>query len=233
MFKRFIVRNNKSIILLVEDNLDILDLKSKISDKLKLKNLDFFLTHNGRLLKDSKKINSYDIDNYDIIDINFRKRGGFALAIMIVAIIAILVILAKPLVQLIIAIGQIIGLLFHFLAIFPPLLEVVISLFNPRLFINDLIFGVSFGIKSLISGMMSSVDAGSSSNKSKSSPGSIPTVCVPPTLMNLMLLVICPPLALFLDRGVQGFFLVVVCAGLTMKLYYFPGLIFAALHILC
>jgi len=40
-------------------------------------------------------------------------------------------------------------------------------------------------------------------------------------------------LALFMDRGIQGMFLVIVCAILTVKLYYFPGLIFAALHILC
>jgi hypothetical protein len=33
--------------------------------------------------------------------------------------------------------------------------------------------------------------------------------------------------------GLHGIFLVVICTILTVWCYYFPGLIFAALHILC
>ena len=58
-------------------------------------------------------------------------------------------------------------------------------------------------------------------------------VCVAPTLINLIILVVCPPLALYKDRGLKGFFLVIVCALLTYYLYYFPGFLFAALHIMC
>jgi len=52
-------------------------------------------------------------------------------------------------------------------------------------------------------------------------------------LMNLIILVVCPPLALYKDRGITGLFLVIVCALLTYYLYYFPGFLFAALHIMC
>ena len=58
-------------------------------------------------------------------------------------------------------------------------------------------------------------------------------VCVPPTLMNIIILILCPPLAIFLDKGLKGFFPTIICSLMTYFLYYFPGLIFAALHVLC
>jgi uncharacterized membrane protein YqaE (UPF0057 family) len=118
----------------------------------------------------------------------------------------------------------------------PKLIRVILSIFNPRKFMDDIIFGISYGISSLMSGIFSSINSGTSESKSKrfgDDTSKIPKVCVSPTIFNLVLLLICPPLALFMDRGIQGMFLVIVCAILTVKLYYFPGLIFAALHILC
>ena len=58
-------------------------------------------------------------------------------------------------------------------------------------------------------------------------------VCVAPTMVNLIILVLCPPLQLFLYKGMKGIVLVIICALLTYYCYYFPGLIFAALHVLC
>ena len=31
-------------------------------------------------------------------------------------------------------------------------------------------------------------------------------VCVPPTMVNIIFLILCPPLALFLQNGIKGFF---------------------------
>jgi len=69
------------------------------------------------------------------------------------------------------------------------------------------------------------------------------SVCVKPTVINLIILVLCPPLALYLHlgrggiNGITGFFyllfMVIVCSGMTYYMYYFPGFLFAALHILC
>ena len=117
----------------------------------------------------------------------------------------------------------------------PKAIEVVLLLFNPKKFIDDILFGVTYGIKSVVGGMISSVESGSSSNPDEENPDSVPKVCVPPSLFNLLILVICPPLALMIHNGgsFQGIFLVVVDAILTVSCYYFPGLIFAALHILC
>ena len=121
----------------------------------------------------------------------------------------------------------------EFVQIFPPLLQTILIIFDPKRFINDLIFGVSYGIKAVIKGMMDSMDTGSTAQKKPEDESKIPQVCIPPTMANLFILLICPPLALFINRGLQGMFLVIVCAILTVKLYYFPGFIFAALHILC
>ena len=119
------------------------------------------------------------------------------------------------------------------LELVPKAIEVVLLLFNPKKFIDDLIFGISYGIKLIVGGMMDSIDSGTVSNKEEN-PDDVPKVCMSPSLFNLIILLICPPLALMIHvGGVKGIFLTVICAILTVWCYYFPGLIFAALHILC
>ena len=57
--------------------------------------------------------------------------------------------------------------------------------------------------------------------------------CVRPTWLRLILMVLCPPLALFMKVGLTGWFYVLLCTILTVYGYYFPGLIYATMHILC
>ena len=87
----------------------------------------------------------------------------------------------------------------------------------------------------MISGVMSSISSGTVKNAEKQDPESIPKTCMAPSTFNLFLMVLCPPLALVLHNGLAltNFFNVLLCGILTVKLYYFPGLIFAAMHILC
>ena len=120
------------------------------------------------------------------------------------------------------------------LELVPKAIEVVMLLFNPKKFIDDIIFSITYGIKLVVGGMMDSMDAGTKSNKEED-PDNVPKVCLPPSLFNLIILIICPPLALLINygAGLNGIFLVVICTILTVWCYYFPGLIFAALHILC
>ena len=52
--------------------------------------------------------------------------------------------------------------------------------------------------------------------------------------MSILLLIICPPLAIFFKLGfLKGFISAIICGVLCVKLYYFPGLLFAILHVLC
>ena len=57
--------------------------------------------------------------------------------------------------------------------------------------------------------------------------------CVRPTWLRLIIMVLCPPLALFMKVGLTGWYYVLLCTILTVYGYYFPGLIYATMHILC
>ena len=57
--------------------------------------------------------------------------------------------------------------------------------------------------------------------------------CIRPTWFRLVLMILCPPLALFMKVGLAGWYYVVLCTILTIYGYYFPGLIYATMHILC
>ena len=57
--------------------------------------------------------------------------------------------------------------------------------------------------------------------------------CLDPTLGMILLLVICPPLAIVYKMGAAGLVSAIICGVLCVKLYYFPGLLFAILHVLC
>ena len=58
-------------------------------------------------------------------------------------------------------------------------------------------------------------------------------VCVSPSLFRLIILVLCPPLAIFLHKGLAGILSVILCSLMTYFLYYFPGFIYAALIVFC
>ena len=121
------------------------------------------------------------------------------------------------------------------LALFPKVIESILLLFNPKKFIDDVIFAITYGIKSVVGGMMSSMDSGTKSNNEDEGPNSGPKICMPPSIFNLIALVLCPPLAIMLNSNevFEGIFRSIICAILTVWCYYFPGLIFAAIHILC
>ena len=55
--------------------------------------------------------------------------------------------------------------------------------------------------------------------------------CVKPTFLEVIILILCPPLAIFIRKGMKGFLTILVTTILTC-FYYFPGVLFASLHIL-
>lgn len=46
--------------------------------------------------------------------------------------------------------------------------------------------------------------------------------------LNIIAIIVCPPLGVFMSYGLKGIFKILICAGLSL-LYYFPGLIYALL----
>jgi uncharacterized membrane protein YqaE (UPF0057 family) len=57
--------------------------------------------------------------------------------------------------------------------------------------------------------------------------------CVPPTLFRLIIMILCPPLGLFLHLGLKGWLHVLIATFLTLFCFYFPGLLYVVLHVLC
>jgi uncharacterized membrane protein YqaE (UPF0057 family) len=55
--------------------------------------------------------------------------------------------------------------------------------------------------------------------------------CMPSSIVKMLLLVLCPPLALILNVGLGGLLYVIICSLLTY-FFYFPGLIYASLYIM-
>ena len=55
--------------------------------------------------------------------------------------------------------------------------------------------------------------------------------CLGPSVLEILILLLCPPLAIFIRKGLKGFFTIVITAVFTY-FYYLPGLIYASLHVL-
>lgn len=143
---------------------------------------------------------------------------------------------------------------------FAEILPAAITIFNPVQLLNDIITGVFLGIKVVLVGIADIIlsgpkfaydkckDAGEGLfgyRRSRNSEGKLNAeaefekakkdgrVCMKPSTFILLATILCPPLGLFLHLGFTGFFHILVCTFLTVKAYYFPGLIYSVMHMLC
>jgi uncharacterized membrane protein YqaE (UPF0057 family) len=149
-------------------------------------------------------------------------------------------------------------LLVLFLEFIPKMLGVAMDIFNPTKLINDIIGGtiaaftlIGKRIMDLVNprtyfGSDPNIDPGkqedifgakpekdSITGKYNSPHKSKGKKCLPPTMTRMVLLMLCPPFALFLHLGLSGWISIIICSLLTVYGFYFPGLIYATLHILC
>ena len=241
------IKYNTNLLQLYNIN-DFNELKTNINTKLKLNSNNYYLIFNNKLLTQHNfnNIEKQNTNTNIIVDLNLKIVGGILKKAM-----KIVFKLLNPIVSafkdIIMAVVTMTGLLVDFAKIFFNLVKASITIFTPDKFINDVLYGSTAGIKLIFSSFLGSInsDLVSDSSKKNTSGGSGPfgvneeskagnkAICIPPTLTNIIFLIICPPLALFLHRGVKGTFQIILCAGLTYYLYYFPGFIYAALHILC
>ena len=145
--------------------------------------------------------------------------------------------------------GEMAGLLVEVII---NIIKLIPNIFNPNKLLNDVIYGTTIGINSMITAIMDKIGNIGTSGEDKDADGTggifgiedaSKAVCSSPTWINLLILVLCPPLALYLrlgKGGIYGFaawiytiFMVIVCSGMTYYMYYFPGFLFAALHVMC
>ena len=165
--------------------------------------------------------------------------------------------IAEPLKVIVDAILKLVEFVILLVTAIPEVLKVAIQIFNPVAVLNDVIAGSFLGIKIILRSIGDIFKNGpkykynkcsdtgegifgfrrvrdENGNLIESVDGSIKNrKCIEPTFINLLIMVLCPPLALFLHLGVRGWFQVLVCAFLTVKTYYFPGLIYAVMHLIC
>ena len=158
----------------------------------------------------------------------FKDKGGFL----------------KPIIGPIIGIAKAFTYIGEFcttlIGIFVNILELIPNIFSPDKLINDIIYGITEGIKTMFSSLMGSVsprpkkkNGGGEEQGLFGSEDQNKVVCIKPTVFNLIILIICPPFALLLKDGLKAWYLIIICALMTYYLYYIPGFIFAALHVLC
>jgi len=161
---------------------------------------------------------------------HFEDNGGGIFAPIVSPIISIA--------KVFVSIGEIVG---KILEVFVLIFKLIPSILSPEKLLNDVIYGSITGITSMITAIFENIQNlfGDSNSKSDSNNGIFgienkkKQVCIKPTIINLVILIVCPPLALFINKGWKSFFMIIVCALMTYYMYYFPGFLFAALHILC
>ena len=160
--------------------------------------------------------------------------------------------LFSPIIKVASMFMDILKLVFTLLKWFPKLIDIVVNLLNPVVFIKDILSGVFKGLELIViaffdilvntpreKGDQTGVGKGGifpngvfGTNNKDGTPQPNAT-CVPPSTLKLILMVLCPPYVVFNKYGLlRGWHLTLFCCFLTYW-YYFPGLMFASLHILC
>jgi uncharacterized membrane protein YqaE (UPF0057 family) len=168
--------------------------------------------------------------------------------------------LFKPMINIGLGFIKLIELIKEVILFLVEILPILPKIFNPINLINDIITGIVMGVKLILNSVIGSVSPSNlfGSNKRKQYKRSEDTgsgifgmrgnydrktnklsnknknkVCIRPTLLRMILMVLCPPLALLQHLGLRGWFNVVICGILTIYGYYFPGLMYSMMHILC
>ena len=118
----------------------------------------------------------------------------------------------------------------------PKLLSLFMIFTDPAKVIKDTVYGIVTGIKMIFEAIFDATLGSVSKNFKPYFVGDQKEnkdteECISPTYMELLILILCPPLAIFIRKGIKALFVILIAAALTY-LYYFPGLIYATLYIL-
>ena len=144
-----------------------------------------------------------------------------------------------PIIALAIALVKLGELITNLMKIIPKILNLFAIFTDPAKVIKDIFFGLFTGVYMILEAtldmifgdmyraMGGEVDEGD--NGGSMDDGS---KCIPPSMVKLILLVLCPPLAVMLEVGLAGLLYVLICCFLTY-FFYFPGLIYGSLFVLC
>ena len=221
LFDDTIKKYNVSKDISTKNLIKLIKKTTNINSEIKLKNNTHLLKYNLTLLEQN-------IKNNDNLYIYTPINGGF---------IDLLIKLITGMADLFMNIGTLVN---DLISIIVNILELIPAIFDPDKLLNDVIYGAMTGITGMITALAGKLTGGSDPKEEDPGSGGVfgiedtkKAVCIKPTFINLLILVICPPLALYLNKGWKGIFMVIICGLMTYYMYYFPGFLFAALYILC
>ena len=138
---------------------------------------------------------------------------------------------------------EIFGLVSKFIDWMLTVIDIIPTIFDPPVLIDDILFAITSSINliaSKFSGDIKNLYNSPEDDTAESGPFGVSNEkrnaysCMDPSWSQILLLVICPPMAIIYKLGFwAGFISSIICGVLCVKLYYFPGLLFAILHVLC
>ena len=127
-------------------------------------------------------------------------------------------------------------LLIKLFDIFTMLFPIIPLIFDPVRLVNEVITGIVLGITTLFQAFLDLFNPSTyfSSNKSKKKTNLDTIKCdkYDMTALNIIILVICPPFAIFQRYGAEKFWQIILCAFLSVYCYYIPGLVYALMLVL-
>ena len=164
----------------------------------------------------------------------------------------LLIPIMEPAVVIVEAVLKVLSIVIILITWIPEILKLTLEILNPVKLVNDGINGVVLSAKILFKNIENSISNVTSSKydkckdngsglfglkRTRDATGKITgnngKKCVPPTMFRLILMILCPPLALFLKVGIKGWFQVLISIFLTVFCFYFPGLLYVVMHVLC
>ena len=130
---------------------------------------------------------------------------------------------------------NLINIIVKLIKVFPKFLSIFTYILDPKKLISDIIFAVVTGAKMiydatigyLIGSFMKNFYLDSKNEKTKKGGKK----CIDKSFINILVMILCPPLAIFMNEGMGSIFYVIIASVLTY-FYYFPGLIYSCLYIL-
>jgi uncharacterized membrane protein YqaE (UPF0057 family) len=212
---------------------NLLELKQLIIKKFELKiapSKCFLVNKHTKLLTDPN-LNEELSKSDNKLELIVKLKGGIIDGIL------------NMLMGIIKLVGSLFQILAFFITAFINVLEMLPLIFDPPRLIDDVLFAITSSIKIVfgrLGGDMKNMASSPEDDTKEQGPFGVSNTnrgaftCMDPSWSTILLLIICPPLAIIYKLGFwQGFISSIICGVLCVKLYYFPGLLFAILHVLC
>ena len=130
---------------------------------------------------------------------------------------------------------------------FPDILQLFKNLTDPELFMRDITYGIFTGIQMVIWSSIDSIKKlllaimkkigftddffglKTDETRGEELEQDLQNIrCIKPTFLKYIILVICPPLYVFMVKGLNGWMYIILDIIFTM-FFYFPGLLYALL----